>query len=130
MALLFTVKILIIHFLDNQNFTFIHTMLCLVTQSCPTLYDPIDCSPPDSSVHGDSPGKNTGVGRLSLLQGIFPIQESNRGLLHCKQILYQLCYQRSPVFIIFVCVCIGIYAWVYLYTLFLKKHDLQKRRMV
>ena len=40
--------------------------------------------------------KNTGVGSLSLLQGIFPIQESNWGLLHCRQILYQLSYQGSP----------------------------------
>ena len=37
--------------------------------------------------------KNTGVGSLSLLQGIFPTQESKRGLLHCRQILYQLSYQ-------------------------------------
>ena len=36
--------------------------LCLVAQSCPTLCDPMDCSPPGSSVHGDSQGKNTGVG--------------------------------------------------------------------
>ena len=36
-------------------------LLCLVTQSCPTLCDPMDCSPPVSSVHWDSPGKNTGV---------------------------------------------------------------------
>ena len=36
-------------------------MLCLVTQSCPTLCNPIDCSQPGYSVHGDSPGKNTGV---------------------------------------------------------------------
>jgi len=36
----------------------------------------------------DSPGKNTGVGYHSLLQGIFPTQESNPGLLHCSQILY------------------------------------------
>ena len=34
---------------------------CLVTQSCPTLCNPVDCSPSGSSVHGDSPGKNTGV---------------------------------------------------------------------
>ena len=40
--------------------------------------------------------KNTGVGSLSLLQGIFPTQESNRGLLSCRQILYQLSYQGSP----------------------------------
>ena len=43
-----------------------------VTQSCPTLCDPLDCSPPGSSVHGDSPGKNTGVGCHTLFQGIFP----------------------------------------------------------
>jgi len=36
------------------------------------------------------------VGSLSLLQGIFPAQESNRGLLHCRQILYQLNYEGSP----------------------------------
>ena len=41
--------------------------------------------------------KNTGVGSLSLLQGIFPTQESNWGLLHCKQALYQLSYLGSPV---------------------------------
>ena len=40
--------------------------------------------------------KNTGVGSLSLLQWIFPTQESNRGLLHCRQILYQLSYEGSP----------------------------------
>ena len=41
--------------------------------------------------------KNTGVGSLSLLQQIFPTQESNRGLLHCRRILYQLSYQGSPL---------------------------------
>ena len=44
----------------------------------------------------ESPGQNTGVGSLSVLQGIFPTQESNQGLLHCRQILYQLSYQGSP----------------------------------
>ena len=42
----------------------------------------------------NSLGQNTGVGNLSLLQGIFPTQESNWGLLHCRQILYQLSYQE------------------------------------
>ena len=40
--------------------------------------------------------KNTGVGSPSLLQRIFQIQESNQGLLYCRQILYQLSYQGSP----------------------------------
>ena len=50
-------------------------MLCLVFQSCPTLCDPMECSPPGSSVCGDTPGKNTGVGSLSLLQGNLPNPE-------------------------------------------------------
>ena len=41
--------------------------------------------------------KNTVVGSLSLLLGIFPTQESNWGLLHCMQILYQLIYQGNPI---------------------------------
>ena len=106
---------------------------CSVTQSCWSLCDPMDCSPPGSPIHGDSPGKNTGVsfsrrssrprdrtqvspasqvdsllseppgkpkntavGSLSLLQGIFPTQDSNQGLLHCRRILYQLSNQGSP----------------------------------
>ena len=47
--------------------------------------------------HGDSPGQNTRMGCHALLQEIFPTQKSNRGLLHCRWILYQLSYQGSPV---------------------------------
>ena len=68
----------------------------LVAQSCPTICDPMDCSPPGSSVHGDSPGKNTRVGSHSLLQGIFSTQGSNPGLPHCRWILYCLSHQGSP----------------------------------
>ena len=50
----------------------------------------------------NSPGQNTGVGRLSLLQGIFPTQGLNPGLLHCGQILDQLSHKGSP----------GILEWV------------------
>ena len=45
----------------------------------------------------NSPGQNPGVGSLSLLQGIFPARELNRGLLHCRRILYQLNYEGSPI---------------------------------
>ena len=54
-----------------------YAVLCLVAQSCPTVCDPMDCSLPGFSVHGDSPGKNAGVDCNSLLQGIFPTQGSN-----------------------------------------------------
>ena len=60
----------------------------LVAQLYPTLCNPTDCSLPGSFVHGDSPGKNTGVGCHFLLQGVFPTQGSNPGLPHCRQILY------------------------------------------
>ena len=60
-----------------------------VTQSCPTLCDPMDFSP------WNSPGQNTGVGSLSLLQGIFPTQGLNPGLLHCRQIFYCLSHKGS-----------------------------------
>ena len=113
-----------------------HAVLCLVAQSCLTLCDPMDCSPPDSSVHGilqakilewvampslrgssqpriepmspplqadsllsEPPGKpkNTGVGSLYLLQGIFTTQKLNWGHLHFRWILYHLSYQGSPI---------------------------------
>ena len=61
-----------------------------VSQLCLTLCDPRDYSPWNSS------GQNTGVDKLTLLQGIFPTQGLNPGLLHCRQILHQLSYQGSP----------------------------------
>ena len=55
----------------------------------------MDCSLPGSSVHGDSPGKNTDMGCHALLQGIFPNQGSNPGLPHCRWILSCLIHQGS-----------------------------------
>ena len=76
----------------------INTVLCLVAQLCLTLWYPMDCSPPGSSVHGDSPGKNTGVGCRAVLREFFPTQGSNPGLPHCRQILYHISHQGSSVF--------------------------------
>ena len=67
-----------------------------VTQSCPTLCDPMDCSLPGSSP-GDFPGNSPGVGCHFLLQGIFLTLELNPGLLHCRQTLYHLSLQGSPI---------------------------------
>ena len=59
--------------------------------SCLILCDPMDNSP------WNSPGQNTAVDSLSLLQQIFLTEESNQGLLHCTWILYQLSYQGSLI---------------------------------
>ena len=63
-------------------------------KSCLTLCDTMDCSLPGSSVHGIFPGKNTGVGCHFLLLEIFPTQGLNLGLMHCRQMLYNLSHQR------------------------------------
>ena len=122
----------------GHAFAFVCLCVCLVAQSCLTLYNPKDCSPLGSSVHGilqarivewvamsssrdlpnpgikprspalqedslpsEPPGKpkNTGVGSLSILQGIFLTQEWNRALLHCRQILYQQSFWGSPIYL-------------------------------
>jgi len=53
----------------------------------------MDRCPP---VHGDSPGKNTGVGCHPLFYEIFSTQGSNPGFLHCRQFFYHLSHQGSP----------------------------------
>ena len=63
------------------------------TKSCLTLCDPMDCSLPGSSVHGILQAR---MGCHFLLQSISLTQESNPGLQHCRQILYQLSYTGSP----------------------------------
>ena len=68
----------------------------LVTQSCPTLCDLME--PARLLCPWNSPGKSTGVGCHFLLQGIFPTQGSNPGLLHCGQILSHLSHQGSTLF--------------------------------
>ena len=92
-----------------------------LAQSCPTLCNPMDCSPvqlfatPWTVVLSNSlqphrllpttllrpwdfPGKTTGVGCHFLLKEIFPTQGSNAGLPHCRQTLYCLSHQGSPCF--------------------------------
>ena len=61
-----------------------------VAQSRRTLCNPMDYT---IGIVWNSPGQNTGVGSLSLLQGIFPTQGLNPGLPHCRQILYQLSHK-------------------------------------
>ena len=84
------------HFFDWVIFLELSCRSCLyifeinflpVASSYLTLCDPLDWSPPGSSVHGDSSGKNTGLGSHSLLQGIFLTQGLNPSILYCRQIL-------------------------------------------
>ena len=103
-------------FLEPQNFCCI---ILMVTQThmgsrfyCDSDNDSVSlsvgaqlfASPWVSACHAplgnpwDFPGKNTGVGCHSLLQGIFLTQGWNLGLLHCRQILYRLSYKGSPRF--------------------------------
>ena len=80
------------YFVDSVKYNIIVTIQevkvkMLVAQSYLTLCNPMDCSLPGSSVHGILQARIL-VGCLALLQGIFPIQGSNPGLLNCRQILY------------------------------------------
>ena len=67
----------------------------LVSESCMTLCDPMDCSPQSSSVHGALQARIVEWVAISLLQGIFLIQVSNPGLPHCRQTPYHLSHQGS-----------------------------------
>ncbi|CAM9291712.1 unnamed protein product [Rangifer tarandus platyrhynchus] len=71
-------------------------MKVLVTQLCPTLCDPMNCSPPRSSIHGILRARILELGSHFFLQGVFLTQGLNPGLLHCRQILYHLTHQGSP----------------------------------
>ena len=66
----------------------------MLSRSCLTLSDCMECSPPGCSIYWDSPGKNTGVCCHALLQRIFRTQGSNPFLHHCRQILYQLSHKE------------------------------------
>ena len=69
--------------------------MCSVAQLCATLCSSMDRSLPGTSVHSDSPGKNTVVG-CRARKGIFPTQGSNPGLPHCGQILHYLSHEGNP----------------------------------
>ena len=75
-------------------FSFSACMHAQSLKSCWTLCNLMDCRLPGSSVHGDSPGKNTGLGYRAFLQGIFPTQGSN---LHLLCLLHWQVGSLSPV---------------------------------
>ena len=67
----------------------------LVAKLCPTLCNPVNCSPPGSSVHGILQVRILECVTIPFSRGTFPTQGSNLGLLNCKQILYHLSHQGS-----------------------------------
>ena len=69
------------------------------------LENSMDCSLLGSSVHGDFPSKNTGVGCHALLQGVFPTQGSHPGFSHCRWILYRLSHQGRMNLPLFFSTC-------------------------
>ena len=77
-----------------------------VTQLCPTLATPIGCNPLGSSVQAISQARILEWVAIFFSRGIFPTQGLNPDLLRCKQILYHLSHQGSPVFLIIM----GYYA--------------------
>ena len=71
-------------------------------QSCPTLCDPVNCSPPGSSVHGILQARILEQVAMPSSRGIFPTQGLNPHLLHWRQILYPLSHLGSPTKCIFL----------------------------
>ena len=72
-------------------------LCCALSLSCVQLFATLwTFNLSGSSVHGDSPGKSTGLGCHALLQGIFPAHGGNPGLSNCLPILYHLSHQGSP----------------------------------
>ena len=80
-------------------------LILKVAQLCPTLCNPMDYNSP-----WNSPGQNTGVDSLSLLQGIFPTQGSNPGLPHSRRILYQLSHVKRIIRFFFP-PCFNVLPW-------------------
>ena len=96
-----------------QLSTLFMSVLCLVAQSHPAPCDPMDCSPPGSSVHGNSPSKNTGVGAMPSSRGSSPLTDRT---YHCRWILYHLRHQ-GRLFRIPVSGILNIHVWNILNTL-------------
>ena len=72
-------------------------VVVLASQSCLTLCDAMDHIACPAPLSVEFSRQNTGVGSHSLLQGVFPSQGLNLGLLLCRQILYHLSHQGSPM---------------------------------
>ena len=130
-----TICLCLLLFLSSGSYSFQSTVLlsscvCVIAnQWCSTLLYPMDCSLPGSSGPWNSPGKITGLGSHSLLQGIFLTQGSHLDLLCCRQSFLPLSHWESPLclldrfisryFILFNEMINGIVYWISLSDLLL-----------
>ena len=84
-----------LHICMTYSYIYIYMyVVVLVTQLCPTLWDPMDCSPPGSSLQGFLQERILEWVAIPFPGGggLLPTQESKPGLLHCRQVLYHLSY--------------------------------------
>ena len=91
-------------------------MCVLLLQLCLTLCDPMDCSLPGTSVHGDSPGKNIGVGFHALFQGIFLTQGSNPCLISPELAVVFFTTSTSWETQSNVCMCVNMNVCTYIWA--------------
>ena len=85
-------------FQNTCTFKLQNVCVCIIAQLWLTLCRPVDCSPPGSSAHWNSPGKNTGVGCHAVFHRIFPAQWLNPCPPQCRQIPYHLSHQVNPYY--------------------------------
>ena len=93
--------------MEPKDYTCAMSNCAVCAQSRPTLGDPVDCSPPGSSVHGIFQAGVLKRGATAFTRGSFPAQGSNPGLLHYRQILYLLNHQGS--------ICVSLYIEYYMW---------------
>ena len=93
--------------MGNEDVVYIHTKATLhakLLQLCLTLCDPMDSSPPGSTVHRILQARIILESAAMPFSRIFLTQELNLALLHCRQILYQLSHQGSPLRTVLKCI--------------------------
>ena len=112
--------------------------IALVAQSCPTLCDPTDCSPPGSSVPEILRGRTLEWVAIPFSRGSSRKPGLNPGLLHCGQILYHLSHQGCPVFqqrILIHCLCTSVpkkdnFKFLFMKERFPRQRDHKSREVI
>ena len=93
--------------LKKNIYVYIFFCCCWVSKSCLTLCNPMNCSPPSSSVHG--------ISQARILEWVAISVSSNLCLLYCRQILYHWATRKKKKKYIYICVCVCVYIYIYIY---------------